>query len=278
MTRLEILSSIAIGGLKGGLDNNNVRDNYMSGSAPSIDQLETHRTLIEPNGEHPQLVVSEPMNSTRRTAEDAANAIRVHDWLGPLTRQQAADDRLWITLAHREFFGYAHQRWCAGATDKEKAGAKSLVGRHFFTGATGKAKLRTNAISRLWWAAELTRAPWSRDEELAVFKTADDARFTKVMLEYQQIYFDVIERDFGSNLRIRTCLLDALAEGAKSVGAVGDLSGGVAKRLNLIARTRNLDSMGVAALRELCGGIVESVAGNLAAAKAEGVAADAAPA
>jgi hypothetical protein len=65
--------------------------------------------------------------------------------------------------------------------------------RHWFVpeGAS-KAALRTHAISRLWWAAYLTYAPWDRDPELVVFKTADRFRFTRILLKQQQIYFDLV--------------------------------------------------------------------------------------
>lgn len=205
----------------------------------------------------PTLIVVDPApklkaSSTKavRAKEDAENAMKLYRWLPALTRTQAWDRRLWSTLCHFPFFKYVRARWAEFTSDTEKDA--DYVTRHWFLGAKGKAALRTNAISRLWWAAYLTWKPWNKDPDLQLFKTQNDAHYTQILLSNQQFYFDIIERDFGSSLRVRICLLDALQQYRDEVASDTKLSGGVAKRLNLVARTRHLDSIPVKQLRELC--------------------------
>jgi hypothetical protein len=194
-------------------------------------------------------------------AHDAENAILIYGYLGPLTRTQAADARLWTTLAHTTFWGYTRARW--GEQDRQRL--TSAVLRHWFVPeGAGKAALRTQSISRLWWAAHLTHAPWEQDAELSVFKTADRFRFTRILLRRQQIYFDLIERNYGSDLRLRICVLDALDRHMPSLSWRDVLSREASKRLNLLLKNRQVGSLELDSLRELCDALVADVATRLA--------------
>jgi len=224
---------------------------------PFVDADKLVRTTIRVVGDPPDLTV-DGSSKIKRAADDAANAARVYAYLGELDRTQAADPRLWATLTHTVFWSYAQRRWPVMETDLEKAA--DFIYEHWFeTSGKGLAALRRNAVSRLWWAARLTVAPWERDPELEVFKTADRERFTRILLSQQQVYFDVIERSFGSNLRLRICLLDALDRGLASVSKKDDLSKGVAKKVNLLLRHRELDALSVSELRPVLNSVVDSV-------------------
>ena len=111
--------------------------------------------------------------------------------------------------------------------------------------------MRRNAISRLWWAASLTVAPWEKDEELAVYKVSDRFVFTRVLLSQQQIFQDVMERLFGSNLRLRTCWLYALSQNVSKVSNKDDLSKLLAKNLSIIIKTKQLEALTVKELEKI---------------------------
>lgn len=210
----------------------------------------------------PELIA--PAGTARTLAShDADNAVLIYQYLS-LNRTQAADVRLWVTLAHTTFWDYTRARW--GKTDTDDL--RTAVLDHWFVReGKSKAALRIHAISRLWWAAYLTHAPWERNRELSVFKTEDEFRFTRILLRNQQIYMDLIERNYGSDLRIRTCVLDALDRHLPSVSRKDDLSKETSKRLNLLVKHRQLGSLDLDSLRKTCDTLVAEIAGGLAMGK-----------
>src|SRR3972149_2700016 len=221
-------------------------------------------TAIPVSNAAPALVVV-PGGARDVASTDGENAILVYNYLPALNRTQAADARLWVTLAHTTFWTYVRARW----GEDEQGKLRTAVLRHWFVPeGGGKAALRTQAISRLWWAAHLTYAPWERDPDLLVFETADKFRFTRVLLKQQQIYFDLVERDYGSDLRLRTCLLDALDRYLPSVSQKDGLSRESSKRLNLLVKHRQITSLDVASLRKSCDDLVAGVAARLGSGSA----------
>ena len=209
-------------------------------------------TTIELPEEAPKLEVS-----GRITANDADNAVKVYNYLGHLTRTQAADTRLWTTLTHTTFWDYCRERWY-----KEKN--INYVTDHWFERrGGGLGALRRNAISRLWWAAHLTLAPWEFDDSLNMFKSSDRAKYTRTLLSQSQIFQDVLERSYGSNLHVRICLLDALTRYLPEVSNKDDLSKDVSKKLNLLLKHRQIDAMQVPELHSLVTEYVKNSAERL---------------
>jgi len=78
-------------------------------------------------------------NAQEIAATDFENAVLVFEYLPDLSRTQAADPRLWVTLAHTTFWHYVRARW--GETAKEPL--RTAVLRHWFVPEGGKASLRT---------------------------------------------------------------------------------------------------------------------------------------
>ena len=114
--------------------------------------------------------------------DDVENAIRIHGWLKGLSRAEANDPRLWVTLTHREFFEYVRERW--SITRDTSPG--SILSRFFFSGVGIQARTR-NAISRLWWLAELTYEPGAKDPY----------GLLKLTLRHQDMQLNLYERRFG---------------------------------------------------------------------------------
>lgn len=63
----------------------------------------------------------------------------------------ATDERVWVSLAFGDHFGYAKKRWEHSLRDERDLEAVSNhLENHFFC-ATPRARFRDHAISRLWW-------------------------------------------------------------------------------------------------------------------------------
>ena len=116
------------------------------------------------------------------SSDDDANALVVYDALRFLSRQQAADERLWTYLCHVECAQYTAARWLDDRpADPEDAARK--VRNHFFV-LSNRALVRDNAVSRLWWLGSIAH------------RTDPDApaQFLEILLHRQDIRSALIER------------------------------------------------------------------------------------
>jgi hypothetical protein len=250
MNHLTILSSAQVDRLRGHIDKN--VDVYKADAAYPLPEVGTLlQTPIEV-GETPELTV----DPDRHTADDADNAIRIYHWLSGLNRTQAADPRLWTTLALREFWNYMQRRWVV-------ENASTVKSRYFVTG--GRKALNRQGIARLWWGAALTHAPWERNQKLAIFRSDDPARFTRVFFSQQQYAVDLMERNLGGSLLIRTCVLEALEHVGPKVRQRDDLSQAVGRNLNQLLQTQQLEAQPPEKVRETILQLVERVAERLLA-------------
>lgn len=213
-------------------------------------------TLIEVPEPFPELVTG-----GSRAEEDTLNAIKVYEYLGPLNRTQAADPRLWTTLTHTTFWDYCRRRWQAKGKD-----ANYILEHWFERPGGGLGALRRNAISRLWWAAHLTVAPWERDRSLAHLQSSDRFRFTRALLSQAQVFQDVIEREFGSNLRLRTLLLRSLERHLPTVSQRDSLSKAASTSLLLVLKNRHLDALPLTEAESVIESVVARAADRLKAA------------
>ncbi len=69
---------------------------------------------------------------------------------------------------------------------------------------------------------------------------------------------DVMERRYGSNLRLRICLLDALSIFLPSVTNKDDLTKDVVKKVLLLLKHRHIDALDVSELKEILFTIVKN--------------------
>ena len=96
-----------------------------------------------------------PDGKTQDKNNDTRNCLLIKDILPNLTDVEATDERLWVTLALRDFKQYAMARWPADGSkeDYAKYSAKHVL-RHWFARQT-QSLISNNAISRLWWYQNL---------------------------------------------------------------------------------------------------------------------------
>lgn len=248
MATLKIINRDTYNGMRSILENPEQLNIYITDdNYPEItDECLLGTTINLPDTE-PALDVT-----AHRTANDADNAVKIYNYLGPLSRTQAADSRLWATLTHTTFWDYCKKRWPVDGNSAE------YIYEHWFEKkGAGLGALRRNAISRLWWAAHLTLAPWEQNQELEVFRCSDRAKYTHILLSQAQIFMDILERSYGSNLRLRICLLDSLSKYLPLMSNKDDLSKEVSKTLNLVLKHRQIDAMHINDLRLLLDDLVK---------------------
>lgn len=149
----------------------------------------------------PSLEVKDDSNAVTRAADDAENAIKLHSCFAGMTREQGTNTRLWTYLTHVTFRNYCLARW--PTVDKDKL-SDFIDQRYFYSSSK---RLAHNAIARLWWAAELTYAPWKSNEELRDLYSDDPYAFTKVLFAKQDIHTSLVERGlFSSQILFFTVL------------------------------------------------------------------------
>ena len=144
------------------------------------DQLELGATVTvggEPISSPPKLLLEGGFK------DDAENAILIHGWLKGLSRAEANDPRLWVTLTHREFFHYVRKRWSI----TRETSANSILSRFFFSGSGIQARTR-NAISRLWWLAELSHEPGVEEDPYGLLK---------LTMRLQDMQLNLYERSYA---------------------------------------------------------------------------------
>lgn len=252
MKTFEIVSSKTLNEMKTVLENEGGLQIYQDSSSYQVlEGKELLQTTIEVVDVAPVLYVH-----GNRGAElnDAENAIKVYEYLGVLNRTQAADQRLWATLTHTVFWEYCRQRW-TGIT-----GINYVLEHWFEKKGAGLGALRRNSISRLWWAAHLTVAPWDDNKEYEIFRDSNREIYTGILLSQQQIFFDVLERSYGSSPKIRICLLDALKSFLPEVTNKDDLSREVSKELRLVLKGRYLEALPVVNIKKIIHNLVEAEA------------------
>jgi hypothetical protein len=99
--------------------------------------------------------LSEEIAKSVSCSEDDHNEVgccmALHTSLIGVTPYLARDERLWARLSHIEFLNYARSRWPIPNDDHK---AVDHIKTHFFARGSRGVE-RDNAISRLWWMAQI---------------------------------------------------------------------------------------------------------------------------
>ena len=99
---------------------------------------------------------------TQETNKDGENCIAIKSIISGLNPAQATDERLWTTLCFETFSKYTNSRWPLSRAKTPK----NHVNEHWFA-KTNRNRIRDNAISRLWWMAEIAeRVPNTSIEQV----------------------------------------------------------------------------------------------------------------
>jgi len=160
--------------------------------------------------------------------KDTENAVRLHKALPQLTPLQARDPRLWVRLAHVEFWEYMRRRWPVEryAADGESKVVGRILERYFVPQSQSRALLR-NGAARLWWTAKLSH-DLDRDNPYEL---------THVLLSTLDITQQILERGLGRAPDVVMGFLEFLRRHKSEMLTGGDANRarirGLAKFLNL---------------------------------------------
>lgn len=103
-----------------------------------------------------------PAGITQETNKDTDNCIAIKSIISGLNPAQATDERLWTTLCFTTFSDYTKSRWPLSRAKTPK----NHVNEHWFA-KTNRNRIRDNAISRLWWMAQIAeRVPETSIEQV----------------------------------------------------------------------------------------------------------------
>lgn len=129
---------------------------------------------------------------------DLENTKRLYTALEGLTPAQAADERLWVHLAHTRFWDYMVRRWPVAGKPNQPV---FISERYFFMRNRSRAIFR-HGIARLWWYGHVSFDA-RRD---------DSFELTRQLLATLDVTQSIVERSV-SNVRALTLqILDELHE------------------------------------------------------------------
>ena len=111
-------------------------------------ELELEYVPISFSLQEPLIELIHPTSSIISTETDKQNLMVLYNSMSELTNAQSTDERLWSTLALKNFNKYTLARWPL-PTDKTNWG--NHIRTHWLCGPGPRDRVRDNAISRLWW-------------------------------------------------------------------------------------------------------------------------------
>ena len=149
--------------------------------------------------------------------DDLDNAIKLYEAM-PLNRVQASEQRLWAYLCHGPYYEFVRNRYSPNIkfvnyevknfydqSSEIKSTIKNYIKNRFFT--SGIRNFRRNGVAGLWWACDLTYAPWKKYRNIKN-EGKDDYHYTKIILERPDLYMQSFERIYGRETPLVFHLLD----------------------------------------------------------------------
>lgn len=157
-TSLQVLSQDSVNRLRE-FARNSPFDFYATEPLKTVENLKL--TFVPTKIKHVKTTFIDPAPDSTPGKADVENAISALAMLPGITPSQAADDRIWVTLAFLEYSEYSHKRFPLRAKHSDVKGTKEAkekvtlkaqrhVINHTFADSV-RLRTRDNAISRLWW-------------------------------------------------------------------------------------------------------------------------------
>lgn len=164
---------------------------------------------------------------------DINNAIVLHKSL-PLSRIQATDERLWSYLSMVEYWDYTTKRWPLNIENIKNRSQRTRIRERYFVNSsvTDRSFLR-NALSRLWWAVEMTK---ENNRE-------DPYELTRIILGNTDIYVQVMERSFSRNEEVIKGILELFLELGEELYLKNRFYRQIVKQVNAMGGVIMLDLM-----------------------------------
>ena len=152
--RLHYMRAEALGALKIDLKSNpDLYKRYSKADNKWLDSYFKKRKISQPFGEINLDIsydFSLPFDAGKSESEnDVDAAVALYSALQGLSDADAADERLWAGLCHKDFYSYLNKRW--GKTKEPK-----FIQSRFFFGQGIHRSEFTNSFAKLWWVGRLT--------------------------------------------------------------------------------------------------------------------------
>jgi hypothetical protein len=180
-------------------------------------------------------------------ASDAANAIKVYEYLSALDDTSACDERVWSYMTHVPFRNHMIGRWpIQPDVDNEKAIIS--VNDHWFYGQRG---LVRNGIARLWWGVRASVAPWEDTSDSDFYQNIDKSdryRYTKLLFSKSVIYQQIMEREQTRSPRVKTVLFEYIYDNQDITKEQINI---IAKRIDMSSSYKKLNALDYKQLREM---------------------------
>ena len=87
--------------------------------------------------------------------DDCRTAITIYEAYKNLAPIQASDERLWVYLAHVDFYPYMVKRW-PGVHNGKAANPRKYILDHWFLASSAQSSLIRHAIAGFWWSVYLS--------------------------------------------------------------------------------------------------------------------------
>jgi len=197
--KINILKTSAVIELKRNISSN--IDSYLTGNFEHFFADPARR--IELDLEYDPTRFSEFLPGNGAT-EEVHNCLLMEEILGKITPYLARDERLWVYFTHTYLLEYSRVRW-----ELDKKTGEELVKQieiHFFA-PDKRAIERDNAVSRLWWIANLC----SRVQNIPLEEVLE------CLLLYSDVRASIIERPTTSQcLNVFSAITKKLSSEYKS--------------------------------------------------------------
>ena len=197
MSKIRVLNSGAMRKLKGDIRKN--IDLYKSGSHEWLDELFA-------NKRNTTLSVIDDVDLTLKVDKihdieyDAYNAQLLFEAYPAITPAIAAEERIWVTLCHKQFYDYMLKRWPILPDEAHHQTEQGIIEQRYFFKQGPRKSQERNGLSRLWLSAALTHDP-GRD---------DPYELTKIFLQDTNFIMYMFGHTFGSNRNIVQGTMEAI--------------------------------------------------------------------
>lgn len=210
---------------------------YQEGSSDWISEIFEDKTkvfLSKIDDQNVPLII----DGGHSTANDAENAKRLFQAYGKyITPVMAAEERLWASLCHNQYYEYMLHRWPVEVRAKNQTEEGIVKSRYFF-GHNIRRSQERNGLARLWLCAYMTYDK----------SRLDPFELTNVLLRNTNFVMYLLGHSYSGNPMLVQGAVQAIANMEQITGrevAATPLKE-VARYFNLISGSMALDSCSVA--------------------------------
>ncbi len=170
----------------------------------------------------PSIELDLPDGVSQAANKDLVNAKKMFLFLPDLTAIDATDERVWVTLALRDFSEYAIERWPRAP----KVEHYQHIQNHWFA-TNSRGRIRDHAISRLWWSYNAAKSMDEEGAEDVLEALFSDSEFVASLLG---------RPSSSSNSNVAGCVIALAKEfGKKGVPYKRENHRDFMKKVNLLA-------------------------------------------